>query len=76
MINVSARNVMGFFMLAGHLAAMIMLKAEKHTMKNYVHSGCTKAIAENAGTIVKSIAGVALTIGTTVATNHFTDKKK
>jgi len=27
---------MGFFMLAGHLAAMIMLKAEKHTMKNYV----------------------------------------
>lgn len=35
-INVSARNVMGFFMLAGHLAAMIMLKAEKHTMKNYV----------------------------------------
>lgn len=38
--------------------------------------GCTKAIAENAGTIVKTIAGVALTIGTTVATNHFTEKNK
>nr|DAZ21040.1 MAG TPA: hypothetical protein [Caudoviricetes sp.] len=35
-INVSARNVMGFFMLAGHLGAMIMPKVEKHTMKNYV----------------------------------------
>ncbi|AXH43475.1 hypothetical protein MZUP3_730 [Erwinia phage vB_EhrS_49] len=37
--------------------------------------GCTKSLAENAGVIAKTIGGVALTIGTAMATNHFTGKK-
>ncbi|WP_307744454.1 hypothetical protein [uncultured Pantoea sp.] len=38
--------------------------------------GCTKTLADNASGIVKSLAAVALAIGTTVATNHFTGKKE
>ncbi|MDI9768215.1 hypothetical protein QM327_16810 [Pantoea dispersa] len=47
--------------------------------KNYDEEfcpSCTKSLAENAGTAAKAIAGIALTIGTTIATKHFTGKKE
>jgi len=37
--------------------------------------GCTKSLAENAGSLARTIGGIALTIGTTVVTKKFTAKK-
>jgi len=37
---------------------------------------CTKSLAEKAGTAAKFVAGIAVTIGTAVATERFTGKKE